>query len=97
MNGSNRVCLRNRRFIKKTETSEQNTPIIDVPITVNTPAQNHENVNRNDIESYQPSEPELTLVPKKVPRALKQLTDHNKPGLKEPIINSKRRQPVHNV
>ena len=71
LDGSGRVTLRNRKFLKQIPTSMTSDTPLEIPITTAADS------------SVTPPSPPAVITPQRVPRMLRELQDFNKPGLKE--------------
>ena len=96
MNGSGRICLRNRRLLKPLQNNNQlRLPISSIPGTSFQSSNSNQcplGASANTPETpVEQAESALPATPK-MPRALKELSDFNKPGLREaPTTGSGRR------
>ena len=102
MNGSGRICLRNRRFLKPLQNTNQlRLPISSIPGTGFQSSNSNQcplGASANTPETpVEQAESALPATPK-MPRALKELSDFNKPGLREaPTMVSGRRGRLSNI
>ena len=98
MNGSGRVCLRNRRFLKPVNLPVQYRHPIPSSLQTNELDTSKEaNLSPNALNENLPSSlPNLpptnvTATTPKLPRALKELQSYNQPGVKEAPLGASRR------